>query len=300
MGERTNSGVRQPFEAQSTDDKHVSFSTDPVDMENLTAKETKRQVRKSVLQSAIRPTGRFGKGIIDMNPPRMTRSLSQRLAAEREDDFEPDASILRQCITLLKSKLSDGQEAHEETLIQIEEQKKRGMAKIYRECMAQHKKMVREEEETSSHDTDVIRETIDTLRDLNSILRKENQELMDDIQDMESENERLIEQTARYQKAMDKIKMEITEQQLRNDKLQSTVDFLKMRKREYEDAKFAADQDIEAEREEAIELRKKLEHVVAEIDRRASQRAFADAVRVAVGKDFEMVETALPSRAILA
>uniref|UniRef100_A0A7S3KVM4 Uncharacterized protein n=1 Tax=Amphora coffeiformis TaxID=265554 RepID=A0A7S3KVM4_9STRA len=304
LGERTNSGLPTPFQVQSTADKHVEFSTDPIDMENITAKEPKKLVPKRSLQSALRPTGRYGKGVIDMNPHHvMTRSLSQRLAVEREEEFEPDASMLRQCISLLQSKLSEAQDAHEETLIQIEEQKKRDMAKIYRECVAKHEKKVQKEEETSSHDTDVIRETIDTLRDYNSILRKENRELLDDIDEIKSESDQLMEHTANYQKAIDKVKKEITEQQLRNDELQSTVDFLKMRKREYEDAKFAADLDIEAEREEAIVLRKKLEIVVAEIDRRASQRAFADAVRVAVGKDFERVESSCStvlSRSIVA
>jgi len=299
LGERTNSGVLlSPVEVLSTDSKHVDFSVDCIDMENLTAKEPSRPIPKGVLPSALRPSGRYGKGVVNMNQTVMTRSLSQRLAVEGE--FEPDASMLRQCISLLAAKLSEGQDAHEETLLQIEEQKKRGMAKIYRDCVAKHEKKVREDEETSSHDTDVIRETINTLRDHNNILRKENRELMDDIDDMKGENERLAEHTANYHKAIEKIKKEIAEQQLRNDELQGTIDFLNMRKREYKDAKFAADLDIEAEREEAIALRKKLEAVVAEIDQRASQRAFAEAVRSAVGKDFEMVDAAVPSRTVLA
>lgn len=297
--ERTNPSVPKPF-VQSKNGKRVSFSTHPACSENVPVKETKGRASKSTNtpQSALRPTGRYSKGRINKNPPTQTTSVWQRFAPQREDDFEPDAATLRQCIALLKTKLSEAEEAHQETLIQIEEQKKCDMAKIYRECVARHKKVVREEEETSTHDNDVIRETIDTLRDHNNILRNENTELTDDINEIENENRRLIEQINRYKTATEKVKLVIMEQQKRNDELQGTVDFLIMRRKEYEDAKFEADQDIEAEREEAVELRKKLESVVAEIERRASQRAFAEAVRVAVWTDLATVDGANSSRAI--
>ena len=126
----------------------------------------------------------------------------------------------------------------------------------------------------------------------------QNQSMMiPEAQEVKAENELLYEKTASYHRAAQKAKAEITEEERRHQELRDTFEFLKMRKVEYENARFEADQDIEDEREQAVELRKKIEKVVAEIDDRcsSSERGFADAVNVAVSKDFERVN-ALDSR----
>lgn len=225
--------------------------------------------------------------------------MAERLA-EHEQEVEPDKAILRNVASLLESKLSEIKKDHKETLAKIEEEKQKEMEKIRRECLiehelAEHKR--KEEDETFTQDLQVMKEMIKTLQDMNGIMKRENEELNDDVDELKNENMRLCDKTVSYNKAIRKIKAEIAEEEKRNQELQNMVNFLKKRKKEYENARFEADQDITDERAEAVELRRKIESVVSEIDKRCPERGFAEAVSVAVSTDFAAVEASRSHKA---
>ena len=295
FGERTNARVQYRVKPTQSP-KQVSFSPALAGTENSPTLSTTKKGK--ALQSALRPVRRYGnnKALATNQGAKLQRSLSQRLAAERrerERELEPDTAILTKVASLLESKLSDIKDAHQEALLEIEVEKKKKMEKIYLECvieqkLARHKEKM--DDETFAHDLAVMQETIATLRDNNDILRRENKELIDEMDEIKHENKRLFEKTASYNKAILKIKAEIAEEEKNNAELQSSFDFLKMRKTQYENSRFLADQDIEDEHEQAMELRKKLERVVAEIDNRCTERRFSDAVKTAVSKDLARVD----------
>ena len=287
FGERTNSCV--PNQVKSTQSpKKVSFSCHLVRTEITPSPSKKRHV----LKSSLRSVRRYGNKKTSNPVPKPQRTMAERLA-ERDREVEPDNSILRKVASLLESKLSEIKEEHEEALMEIEEEKQKEMEKIHQECLIEHKlarSQQKKEDETFSHDLQVMKEMIAALRDTNQIMKRENEELMDDVDEIKNENKRLFDKTSSYNKAMRKIKAEIAEEEERNQELQGMVGFLKMRKKEYENARFEADQDIADERAEAAELRSKIENVVAEIDKRCTERGFVNAVNIAVSKDFAAVE----------
>lgn len=218
----------------------------------------------------------------------ITERIDKRRAAIKQDKV-----ALTKVASLLESKLTRIEEDHKETLLQIEEQKKRDMAKIHRECMVEQKRVLRrqrEDEESSSHDVEVVRETIHTLRDTNKIIRRQNQDLMEEIDEIKAENRRLFEATGNLYRAIKKVQEEIKLQEERHAHLKQAEQFLKSRKREYENARFEADQDIDMEKEKQQELRRKLVNVVAAIDQRCPERGLANAIYNAVKKDFAEID----------
>lgn len=297
LAERTNVGADDPG-IRSVSPKKVCFSA-----ELVKTKDLRSPVKRNgcCIKSALRNTQRYQKkGIENTCAGREGRAqgfvnstISSRVV-RHEAEFEPDSVILRKVVSLLETKLADTQEAHKEALLQIEEQKQREMAKIYREALIEHKlakHQQKKEEESSSHDAEVVRETITLFRENNNIIRRQNQEMMDEMEELEQQNNRLQGQIERFQKAIEKAKTTIGKAKEQQKELETTVEFLKARKTEYEDSKFQADIEIELEREEADTLKKKLEKIVEAIDQRCSDHCLAETIDVAVKKEFARIDT---------
>jgi len=225
----------------------------------------------------------------------MPLSPTMKEIARRQALHEQDKLTLQAAASYLESKLAQIEDDHEETLIQIEESKRREMTRIHREIRVEKiltDQEAEREEESSHHDLEVINETIQTLRDINAIVRRQNQELSDDIDALKIENKRLFDDTARLYCAMEEVQQEIQDAEKQQRELQAAEDFLKNRHREYTNARREADDDIHYEKGEARKCRSKIAQAVREINERCPQRGVADAIHLHTEKIFLEVDSA--------
>ena len=100
----------------------------------------------------------------------------------------------------------------------------------------------------------------------------------------------MYNQTASFYRKIREIRAEIATMEGQQVQLRQSETYLKARKREYEKARFDADQDIELESEQASEMCRKLVKVVELIDRRCHDRRLADAIHDSVDKEFAFLD----------
>lgn len=240
-----------------------------------------------------------------VSPPRpsstspSSTSIKNAATAQRFEKYhkalKSDVVTLKKGASFLESKLWRIEQERKEALTQIAQQKKEDMARIHRECLDEHKivqRKQREEEERCNHNIEVLQETIDVLHDNHKILLRENEVLQDEIEEIKDENRRLYKQTVQFHKSIRKVKVEIAMEEGQQADLKYVEKFLKQRKREYEKARFDADQDIELELDHAAELRRKLASMVELIDRQCHDRALAKAIYDAAEKEFASIDSA--------
>jgi chromosome segregation ATPase len=265
-------GARLPDRIKRTSPRKVRFALEPL-VEDWKAPSTTGN--KPGIKSALRGS--------------RSKNQKTRKVVVTPEPMNAETKLLTMAASMLEKKVRRIQGEQKEELEEIQEWKNREMAKIYRECKAERKvakKERKELEESSSHDNEVVHETILTLRDHNKLIRKENKQLEDDIEELKVENILIFEQTARYYKASESLKEESVLLEERKGELEEAEHFLRMRKNEYETARFEADEDIATANEEAKQLRSKLENMVAHIVKRCSNRDLSSAIYDAVEKDF--------------
>ena len=206
----------------------------------------------------------------------------------RHDVLQSDITALTKWSLYLEAKLADVKEDHWESMLQITEHKNRELARIKREANLHHRELVRErreEEESSSHDIEVLGETIELMRENIQIMTRQNRELKDGIEQLEEENKMLREKTDFLYQAIAKMNHEIQTAEEHQAKLKEAKHFLKERKREYEHARREADLDICLESDQAHELRRKLVRILAEIDDRCPDNRLVDSIYTVVQED---------------
>lgn len=214
-------------------------------------------------------------------PTTLVKTPTRQELARRQRTYRQEMKTLEVAASRLESQLHRIQADHKATLLQIEEEKQREIAKIHTEMMvdkAMCKRKVNKEEASSNQNMEVTKETIKTLRDNNAVLRRENDDLADEIAELREENKSLFEETEAFYKAINSVKEEMSVAEERHSQLVASDTFLKNRQREYERARNEADQDIEYEKKHARRFRLQVEIAAAEIDKRCPDRDVADAI----------------------
>jgi hypothetical protein len=201
--------------------------------------------------------------------------------------------ILQKAVSYLETKLCSINEEREESLLQIEEEKKRTMARIHQKHVAE--KVIqrwedKQEEESSAHDVDVIHETIELAREANRLLRQQNNELIEEMDIMAYENELLAKRIENWHCASAKLRQEIADAETLNHELYGAIEFLKTRKHEYEQARLEADIDIELEKECKAQEKYKVEKILLTLQSRYSESGVVDAIHDATNNEISRMK----------